>query len=137
VAHLSRRVSLELPFAARRRRAALALLSAVLAGAPAVAGPLGPPEHEYWQSRETVGVLDRVVLRVHWFESVAQLRAAASGRDVNPRDLRGFAVLSRDKDTGGYVCDVFVVKLGGSQVDDDRTVTFGHEVLHCLGLSHR
>jgi hypothetical protein len=82
-------------------------------------------------------MLDRVVLRVHWFESLTKLREAAVGRDLSPRDLRGFSILSRNKDTGAYVCDVFVVKLGGVQLDDDRTVTFGHEVLHCFGLSHR
>src|SRR5262249_37393478 len=130
---MTKRVSRGPPFAARRHRAALALLSVMLAGAPAVPAPLGPPDPETWQSHEKVGVLDRVVLRVHWFDSLAQLREAASGRDVNPRDLRGFAILSRDKDTGGYVCDVFVVQIRGSQLDDDRTVTFGHEVLHCFG----
>lgn len=106
-------------------------------GSPASANPLGPPDPEKWSTSETVGVLDRVTLRVHWFETLTKLREAATARDLHARDLRGFSILSRNKDTGAYVCDVFVVKLGGSQIDDDRTVTFGHEVLHCFGLSHR
>jgi hypothetical protein len=125
--------------AARRWRAFLvpSLVSIVVAGSPVSANPLGPPDPEKWSASESVGVLDRVVLRVHWFESLTKLREAASGRDLSPRDLRGFSILSRNKDTGGYVCDVFVMKMGGSRIDDDRTVTFGHEVLHCFGLSHR
>jgi hypothetical protein len=115
----------------------LGALWLALAGWSACANPLGPPDPEKWSASETVGMLDRVVLRVHWFESLTKLREAAVGRGLSPRDLRGFSILSRNKDTGAYVCDVFVVKLGGVQLDDDRTVTFGHEVLHCFGLSHR
>ena len=132
-------VALGLIAIARRGRA-LGTLGAfwmAFAGSPASANPLGPPDPEKWSTSETVGVLDRVTLRVHWFETLTKLREAATARDLHPRDLRGFSILSRSKDTGAYVCDVFVVKLRGSQIDDDRTVTFGHEVLHCFGLSHR
>jgi hypothetical protein len=32
--------------------------------------------------------------------------------------------------------NLYVVKMTGAFVDDDRTKTFGHEVLHCFGLRH-
>jgi hypothetical protein len=136
---MTTRVSVEPTASALRCRAPrmLGLLWILLAGSPVSANPLGPPDPEKWAASGTVGVLDRVTLRVHWFESLTKLREAATARAVHPRDLRGFSILSRNQDTGAYVCDVFVVKLGGSQIDDDRTVTFGHEVLHCFGLSHR
>ena len=50
--------------------------------------------------------------------------------------LHGFSVLKRNSETGAYVCDIYVVKMIGAQVDGDRTTTFGHEVAHCFGLRH-
>ena len=50
--------------------------------------------------------------------------------------LLGWSILKRNAQTGEYVCDVYVVKMTGANVDGDRTTTFGHEVLHCFGLSH-
>jgi hypothetical protein len=44
--------------------------------------------------------------------------------------------LRRNKETGEWVCDVFVVRMRGALVDNARTVTLGHEVLHCVGFSH-
>ena len=84
-----------------------------------------------------MGTLERVTLRVHWYDTKAELRSAANERNIAPRSLHGFSVLSRNRETGEYVCDVFVVRLQGSLVDNDSTVSFGHEALHCLGFAHR
>jgi len=91
-----------------------------------------------WQPLPNIGVLDNVVLRIHWFSSPAELREAAknSGQDIKDADLKGFTLLKRNTKTGEYVCDVYAVKMAGGLVDRDRTTTFGHEVLHCLGLHH-
>lgn len=94
------------------------------------------PTPDRWLPAATIGVLDRVTFRVHWYESTAALREAATERSVTPRNLNGFSILSRNVETGEYVCDVFVVEMSGSFVDKERTVTFGHEALHCLGFSH-
>jgi hypothetical protein len=135
---MSTRLSLgsALAFTSRRAIRTFGLLWVILAGSPALGSSLGMVTPDQWLPHETVGVLDRVTVRVHWFETLAALRTAASERDVSARFLQGFSVLSRNKETGAYSCDVFVVKMGGSLVDKDRTVTFGHEVLHCFGLSH-
>ena len=121
-----------------RRRALriLGLLWVIFAASPALPEPLGMVTPDRWMTHRAVGLLDRVTLRIHWYESLAALREAAIGRDVAPGDLRGFSILSRNTKTGEYSCDVFVVKMGGALVDRDRTVTFGHEVLHCFGWSH-
>src|SRR5262249_521240 len=91
-----------------------------------------------WQPLPSIGVLDNVVLRIHWFSSSGELREAAknSGQDIKDTDLKGFSLLKRNTKTGEYVCDVYAVKMAGGLVDRDRTMTFGHEVLHCLGLHH-
>ena len=119
------------------RLAAGVLIWAILAISPALASqPLGMVTPDRWAPHSEVGVLDRVTLRMHWYERVADLREAASEHAVSPRDLHGFAILRRSAETGEWVCDVFVVRMAGALVDNDRTVTFGHEMLHCFGLSH-
>jgi hypothetical protein len=91
-----------------------------------------------WQPLPGVGMLDSVVLRIHWFGSTAELREAAknSGQITKYTDVKGFSFLKRNTKTGEYVCEVYVVNMDGGLVDGDRTKTFGHEVLHCLGLHH-
>ena len=94
--------------------------------------------YQRWHSYPNVGLLEGVTLKIHWFDSAEQLREAArqDGRDLKQMGLHGFSVLKRNKETGAYVCDLFVVKMTGAQVDGRRTTTFGHEVLHCFGLGH-
>ena len=79
---------------------------------------------------------DHVTLRMHWYDSLEQLREAAPEQAVGDGDLQGFSILRRNTETGTWVCDVFVVKMRGALVDNDRTMTFGHELLHCFGLRH-
>lgn len=119
----------------RYARRALALLW-LMAASPTIAGPTGMVTPDTWRPYPTVGVLERVMLRVYWYESVRALRQAASERDIASRDLQGFSILRRNTETGEYFCDVHVVRMGSALVDRDRTVTFGHEALHCLGFGH-
>jgi len=103
---------------------------------------LGDPANaevpDRWRPNPNVGVLEGVTLRIHWFESNAELREAAknSGQPINEVGLKGFSILKRNTQTGEYVCEVYVVKMNLADVDGDRTTSFGHEVLHCLGLRH-
>ena len=121
-----------------RCRAVLVTLSGLLAIPPAVAGPLGMVTPDHWQPHADVGVLDHVTLRMHWFDSFEGLREAADKQDIaNYAELKGFSILRRNTENGAWVCDVFVVKMRGALVDNDRTMTFGHELLHCFGLRHK
>lgn len=126
------------PKPAKSRRCAfvLGLLSTILALPPALAGSLGSVTPDRWRPHADVGVLDHVTLRMHWYDSLALLRAAAPEHDMSGDELHGFSILRRNTATGEWVCDVYVVKMRGALVDNDRTVTFGHEVLHCFGLRH-
>jgi hypothetical protein len=108
----------------------------MLVACPAPANPLGMVTSDRWQPHAKVGVLDNVTLRMHWHDDLDALRAAATGHNFNGVDLHGFSILRRNKETGEWVCDVFVVKMRGALVDNDRTVTLGHEILHCVGFSH-
>lgn len=108
----------------------------VLAASSAGAESLGMVTPDQWQPHAKVGILDRVTLRVHWHESLKLLREAAVAHNIAATDLHGFSLLRRDAETGAWVCDVFVVRMRGALVDNDRTVTFGHEVLHCFGFRH-
>jgi hypothetical protein len=119
-----------------RRALTLSLLCTILAAWPAFAGPLGMVTPDRWAPHADVGVLEHVTLRMHWYDSLEMLREAATGHDLSPVDLHGFSILRRNTETGEWVCDVYVVKMRGALVDNDRTVTFGHEVLHCFGLRH-
>jgi hypothetical protein len=120
-----------LPPRCLRRWAWLVLLASLELGVRAE----GP---DRWRAHPTVGVLEGVTLRIHWFDTTAELREAAKsdGRDLKQLGLHAFSVLKRNTETGAYVCDLYVMKMSGAQVDGDRTTTFGHEVLHCLGLQH-
>ena len=101
-------------------------------------GPANADAPDRWRPNPNVGLLEGMTLRIHWFESSAELREAAenSGQEMNEIGLLGYSLLKRNKQTGEYVCDIYVVKMTGAQVDGDRTTTFGHEVLHCFGLMH-
>lgn len=113
-----------------------ALLLALLAASTAFAGSRGLVKPDEWQPHTTVGILDRVTLKVHWHDGIEQLRQTAKSHDVSLVDLRGFSILRRNTESGEWVCDVFVVRMRGALVDNDRTMTFGHEVLHCFGHGH-
>ena len=90
-----------------------------------------------WRPNPDVGLLQGVTLRIHWFESSAELREAAeNGGPAMELSLLGWSVLKRNAQTGEYGCDIYVVKMTGANVDGDHTTTFGHEVLHCFGLRH-
>ena len=93
---------------------------------------------ERWRIHPSVGLLDGVAIRIHWFDSTEGLREAAenSGQAINEIGLHGFSILKRNTKTGEYVCELYVVKMTSALIDGDRTMTFGHEVLHCVGLKH-
>jgi hypothetical protein len=120
----------------RLRALGLSVLWAVLASPPALAGPVGMVTPDRWRPHADVGVLDHVTLRMHWYDSLELLREAAAEHDVGADELHGFSILRRNGETGAWVCDVFVVKMRGALVDNDRTMTFGHELLHCFGFRH-
>ena len=120
-----------------RFRIRTCIFLAVLASLELVV-PARAESPDRWRAYPSVGLLEGVALRIHWFDSTDELREAAenSGQDIKEIGLNGFSILKRNTKTGEYVCDLYVVKMTGAYIDGDRTTTFGHEVLHCFGLGH-
>ena len=122
------------------RRAARRLwISLAAAVVLSTAGAGAAQAAERWRPYPTVGVLERVTLRVRWFEDIVELRKAAKDTGLKIDEsgfLHGLSVLRRNTETGEYVCEVFVLELKGAPLDAMRTMSFGHEVLHCFGLVH-
>lgn len=88
---------------------------------------------DVWAQVADVGT---VTVRIHW-GSEQELRAAA--RSFGKRrqsELFGFSVLRKNLETGAYTCDIYMPR-SPTRVDDRVTNHLGHELAHCLGLSHR
>jgi hypothetical protein len=60
-------------------------------------------------------------------------------RNVRQDQGRGFSILKTNRETGARTCEVYLPnKQRPETVDDDSTLTLGHELLHCmLGDYHR
>ena len=66
------------------------------------------------------------------------------GVDIDQRELRqdhrhGFSILKTNRETGARTCEIYLPdEHRPDKVDDDGTLTLGHELLHCmLGNYHR
>ena len=66
------------------------------------------------------------------------------GANVDLRELRqdyrhGFSILKTNRETGARTCEIYLPnERRPAKVDDDGTLTLGHELLHCmLGAYHR
>ena len=108
----------------------------LLMGGSALASSYRSPTADRWHLYPQVGLLENVRLRVHWYENSDDFHKAAETNGLSPKGLFGFSILRRNTSTGEYVCDVHVIEMTGEHVDQEHTMTFGHEVLHCFGLKH-
>jgi len=66
------------------------------------------------------------------------------GASIDQRDVRqgyrhGFSILRTNRETGARTCEIYLPnERRPGKVDDDGTLTLGHELLHCmLGNYHR
>jgi hypothetical protein len=69
---------------------------------------------------------------------------AKFGANVDLRDLRqnhryGFSILKTNRETGARTCEIYLPESKRpAEVDDEATLSLGHELLHCmLGSYHR
>jgi hypothetical protein len=117
------------------RRVLLAAMSSFALGADPAAGQL---------LKATIDVADmRVVVA---FVSAAELAAlqrkhgATLGiRDLRQNHRRGFSILKTNVATGARTCEIYLPEdRRPREVDDDGTLSLGHELLHCMyGNYHR
>jgi hypothetical protein len=66
------------------------------------------------------------------------------GAHIDRRELRqdyrhGFSILKTNRETGARTCEIYLPnEHRPAKVDDNGTLTLGHELLHCmLGAYHR
>ena len=66
------------------------------------------------------------------------------GAHVDLREIRqdyrhGFSILKTNRETGARTCEIYLPNdQRPREVDDDGTLTLGHELLHCMrGAYHR
>jgi hypothetical protein len=113
----------------------LASLVCALSALPVLGGELINP---------TIDVSDvRVVVRRLSAVELANLQRQyglrVPNRDIRQSNRHGFSVLKRNLETGAFTCEIYLpADKRPRLVDDEATLTIGHELLHCLlGDYHR
>jgi len=94
--------------------------------------------------KPTLDIQDmRLVIRYVSTGELVQLQQSY-GAHIDLRDVRqdhrhGFSILRTNRETGARTCEVYLPnKQRPYEVDDEGTLTLGHELLHCmLGDYHR
>jgi hypothetical protein len=69
----------------------------------------------------------------------ARFGAHTDRREIRQDYRHGFSILKTNRETGARTCEIYLPNDGRPrEVDDDGTLTLGHELLHCmLGNYHR
>ena len=94
--------------------------------------------------KPTLDVQDmRVVVSYVSTGELVQLQAKY-GAHIDRREIRqdyrhGFSILKTNRETGARTCEIYLPNAHRpAKVDDEGTLTLGHELLHCmLGDYHR
>ena len=113
----------------------LAMLACMLPAGPSLGGELVKP---------TLDVKDMRVV-VHYVSTGELVNLQERyGANIDRRDLRqdhrqGFSILKTNRETGARTCEIYLPSSKRpAEVDDESTLTLGHELLHCmLGNYHR
>jgi hypothetical protein len=68
----------------------------------------------------------------------AQYGVRVDRRDLRQDHHRGFSILKTNRETGARTCEIYLPdEQRPSEVDDEATLSLGHELLHCmLGSYH-
>jgi len=77
------------------------------------------------------GEISNVLVTIYWFDTTSEMSAHVEehfGQD--PERLQGFSMIERYGDRDLCHMDMFVVR--PNEVDDEHTLTIGHEILHCI-----
>src|SRR5688572_27783234 len=118
-----------------RMAVCIALLASALGAGPAAAAEMLKP---------TLDLNDmRVVVSYVSTGELVKLQREY-GANIDPRDIRqshrrGFSILKTNRETGARTCEIYLpAEQRPREVDDEGTVSLGHELLHCMkGNYHR
>jgi hypothetical protein len=113
----------------------LALLAQVLVAGPVSGGELLKPTSDF----NDVRVVVRYVSTGDLVSLQRKYGANGGLRDIRQSHRRGFSVLKKDRETGALTCEIYLPsERRPREVDDEATLTLGHELLHCMhGDYHR
>jgi hypothetical protein len=85
----------------------------------------------------------RIVIAYVSTNELANLQSKYGGR-IDLREIRqdyrhGFSILKTNRETGARTCEIYLPNdQRPREVDDEGTLTLGHELLHCMrGDYHR
>jgi hypothetical protein len=109
------------------------LTSALVAGPVALGGELIKPTLDFNDMRVVVNyVSTNELLNL-------QGRHSADLRELRQDYRHGFSILKRSRETGALTCEIYLPNdKRPRQVDDEATLSLGHELLHCMrGDYHR
>ena len=54
-------------------------------------------------------------------------------RDIRQTHRHGFSILKKNRETGALTCEIYLPSdERPREVDDEGTLTLGHELLHCM-----
>jgi hypothetical protein len=113
----------------------VAILASALGAAPAAVGDI---------LRPTLNINDmRVIVNYVSIGELTDLQrrygANVDRRDVRQSHRRGFSILKTHRETGARTCEIYLpAEQRPREVDDDGTLSLGHELLHCMhGDYHR
>jgi len=80
----------------------------------------------------------RVVVTYVSIGELANLQSRYGAGQIDLRDVRqnhrhGFTIVTKNRETGALTCEIFLPNSKRPQaVDDQATLTLGHELLHCM-----
>ena len=110
------------------------MLHGLLAQPAAASQNINPTLHV-----QDMRVIVSYVSNTEFAQLVWKYGATIDVRDVRQRYRHGLSILKTNRETGGRTCEIYLPnELRPGKVDDDGTLTLGHELLHCmLGNYHR
>jgi hypothetical protein len=113
----------------------LAALACVLGATRALGGETIKPTLHFDDMR----LLVKYVSTGELVNLQARSGAQPTLRDVRQDHRHGFSILKKNRETGMLTCEIYLPEgKRPREVDDEATLSLGHEVLHCLlGNYHR
>ena len=109
------------------------LISSLVAESAALGGELLKPTVDFNDMRVVVAyVSTNELLNL-------QGRHSADLRELRQDYRHGFTILKENRETGALTCEIYLPNdKRPRQVDDEATLSLGHELLHCMrGDYHR
>jgi hypothetical protein len=106
-----------------------AVLASVLCATAALGGESIKPTVEFTDLR----VVIKYVSTGELVNLQREYGAHIDRRDIRQDYRHGFSILKRNRETGALTCEIYLPnEQRPREVDDEATMSLGHELLHCM-----